>query len=299
LEAGTSDMRAKQFQPGQAVATFTIGTGGSWKIEAPGVAAVHAYGRFDGSRLLVATADPDQPVLLDGRPVPETWLAVAAPAVLAMGHARVAIESRVSSEFPAAAPAVKSRTEAATRIDIEPPWGDNQVERFEKAAHELTRTQFDQAPPAARDVGRTSEPGPAEARARRKPLMTVLLLVLGAGFTAAAYRFIGPGRTAPVAAVLEEMPSRAPSSATPVAPVERTAQVIEPSRPALPASTSVAPGASSNPGGRTVEREAVDALTAGDFAKASRLYRALTEAHPQNPAFKEALRILEQRSQPH
>jgi hypothetical protein len=47
---------------------------------------------------------------------------------------------------------------------------------------------------------------------------------------------------------------------------------------------------------KTPEREAVDALTAGDFAKASRLYRALAEARPDQPAFKEALRILEERS---
>jgi hypothetical protein len=49
---------------------------------------------------------------------------------------------------------------------------------------------------------------------------------------------------------------------------------------------------------KTVEREAVDAFTAGDFVKASRFYRDLAETHPDKPAFKEALRILEERSRP-
>src|SRR5258705_10006035 len=104
VEVGASDTPSRRFHPGQATETFTIGTSGAWKIEAPGVASVHAYGRFDGRQFFVATADPEDPVLVDGRLVPETWLAVVDPSTLAIGGARLAVDPRLSSEFPAAAP---------------------------------------------------------------------------------------------------------------------------------------------------------------------------------------------------
>jgi hypothetical protein len=278
LETGVSDTPLKRFHSGQPVATFTMGTAGGWKIDAPGVAAVHAYGRFDGQRLLVATADPDRPVLLDGRPVPETWLELCAPCVLAIGSARIAIDARTSSEFPAgqARVAAPAQADAATRIDIEPLWADDK--------------------PAA------SEPTAPELPVRRSPSRRhsrALLLALGAALTiAGAHRFVAWRRASlPPDPVEEEVAPQAPAAARPPAPVASGA-AIELSVPPRTTRAPVGPALPATPtsAAKTPEREAVDALTAGDFAKASRLYRALAEARPDQPAFKEALRILEERS---
>jgi hypothetical protein len=277
LEAGVSDAPSKRFHSGQPVPTFTMGTAGGWKIDAPGVAAVHAYGRFDGQRLLVATADPDRPALLDGRPVPETWLELRAPCVLAIGSARIAIDARTSSEFPAVQARVAGpvQADAATRIDIEPLWADEKPAASDPIAPEL---------PARR--------APPRRHAR------ALLLALGAALTiAGAHRFVAWRRTmSPPDPIAEEVAAQ-PPAARPPAPVA-SSPAVEPSVSPRAARAPVGPALPMAPtsSAKTPERDAVDALTAGDFAKASRLYRALADAHPDQPAFKEALRILEERS---
>jgi hypothetical protein len=45
----------------------------------------------------------------------------------------------------------------------------------------------------------------------------------------------------------------------------------------------------------TLERRAADALAAGDFPTALRFYRELAVARPDVPAFRQAVRILEQK----
>jgi hypothetical protein len=295
LEAGTSDSPSRRFHAGRPVPAFTIGTGADWRIDAPGVAPIHAYLKFDGHALSVATADPDDPVLVDGRPVPETWLALAAPCTLAMGGARLAIDSRISSEFPAALPPAPIHADVATRIDIQPLWA-NQDEKFEAAARELTRTAFE--PSATTEVAPSASDAISDARpGRARPTKAIVLLVAATLVSLAAYRWIVPrlGSPEPAAGRVEappiSPPERATAPATPpiaAAPVAAAPVAVAPASP--PSATSPT---------KTMEREAVDALTAGDFAKASKLYRALAEAHPNQHAFKEALRILEERSRPH
>jgi hypothetical protein len=287
LEVGTSDTPSRRFHAGQPASTFTIGTIGAWKIEAPGVAPVHAYARFDGRQLFVATADPDDPATVDGRTVPETWLAVAAPSTLAVGGARLTIDSRLSSEFPAAPASDPSPAEAATRIDIEPLW----VQEAQKLP------QPDEPPPPIERKERGEKEKEVAPQGRGTAPAKALVFVVGAALVAfAAYRIVAmrQAEPPPVAETLAAPPAAAKSSA----PIETTAP-IEPPR-AAPTQVALAPAAIATPAGknveRTVEREAVDALTAGDFTKAAKLYRTLNETRPNQPAFKEALRILEERS---
>jgi hypothetical protein len=61
--------------------------------------------------------------------------------------------------------------------------------------------------------------------------------------------------------------------------------------PELGSSGSVAPLR----GQITLERRAADAFAAGDFPTALRIYRDLAEAHPDQPAFRQAVKILEQK----
>jgi hypothetical protein len=284
VEVGTSDTPSRRFHPGQPASTFTIGTIGAWKIEAPGVAPVHAYARFDGRQLFVATADPDDPATVDGRTVPETWLAVAAPSTLAIGSARLTIDSRLSSEFPVAPASDPSPAEAATRIDIEPLWVQE--------AQKLPQPDDPPAPIERKEKEKETAPHGRGTSAK------ALVFVVGAAVVAfAAYRIVALRQAEPPpAAAIADTPVAPPTAAKSSAPIETTAP-IEPQRVA-PA--QVAPAVAASPAGkaveRSVEREAVDALTAGDFAKAARLYRTLNETRPNQPAFKEAVRILEERS---
>jgi hypothetical protein len=90
------------------------------------------------------------------------------------------------------------------------------------------------------------------------------------------------------------------------APSEQTQQSIVKPRPqATPAQQSVVAAASVKPAPATTpqlpqvsEKAAVDALFAGDYSLAGRHYAALASAHPEQPAFSEAARILERNIRP-
>jgi hypothetical protein len=49
---------------------------------------------------------------------------------------------------------------------------------------------------------------------------------------------------------------------------------------------------SNNPATKTLERQAVDYVAAGDTAKAAAAYEELTRRDPKNPVYAEAARIL-------
>lgn len=53
------------------------------------------------------------------------------------------------------------------------------------------------------------------------------------------------------------------------------------------------------PRGVSLEKAAADSVAAGDFQRASGLYRELLRREPQNAAYREALRILERRARAH
>jgi len=97
-------------------------------------------------------------------------------------------------------------------------------------------------------------------------------------------------------------PTRATASASASAPASASAtETVDTSEPApkppTPVPTSVpstAPSASSwkTDGKRTLERVAIDAVAAGAFDQAAKIYMELAEAHPDNAAYREAARIL-------
>ncbi len=60
-----------------------------------------------------------------------------------------------------------------------------------------------------------------------------------------------------------------------------------------PSAVASAPGSpKTDPAKKTTEREAVDAVAAGQYELAAKLYEALAKEHPEVPAYKEAARIL-------
>ncbi len=332
VDGGASDPKVRRFRSGSPVATLTIGSQGAWKVEAPGIASVHAYLRFDGRELLVATADPRRPVLIDGRAVPETWSLVYPPCQLNLGGACLSVEraSGVTTppgpvtapsersldeeeeptravSMPAAAWPLESVHDPSTEADVPPAEATRlQFGPLESPDHVGTRAVQvssllpTSADPSSPDVegelrARESEP-PAptgdERRLRLRRLLQIGGLALGSVlFMAVVYRVAGPRGDAPLDANAGTPASSAvaPSVAT-AAPPTALPPLFVPS-PELGSSGSVAPLR----GQITLERRAADAFAAGDFPTALRIYRDLAEAHPDQPAFRQAVKILEQK----
>jgi hypothetical protein len=118
--------------------------------------------------------------------------------------------------------------------------------------------------------------------------------------------------------IFQDAPQPAPRAATPSSAAARqTAVVHDAGTVAAVATTEVAgegsgdspatpPAASSSDprteparpaaGRRTAERAALDAVAAGSFDEASKLYADLATAHPDDPAYKEATRILREKT---
>lgn len=86
-------------------------------------------------------------------------------------------------------------------------------------------------------------------------------------------------------------PRPAPSAAPVVVPIASSARPAPP----LPERVVVFPVVHPAPSasvGVTAEREAIDALHNGNFARAAELYRALAAANPENAAIVETARLL-------
>jgi hypothetical protein len=340
VDVGSSESKIRRFRTGNPVATLTVGSQGAWKVEAPGVASVHAYLRFDGRQLLVATSDPRRPVVIDGRPAPETWSPLHPPCLLSLGHASLSVERDVGQAVTppnpvlAASPHSSGDEDEPTRAIPMPAAGwQVEAEHDEASAAELpsaepTRLQFgpleppepagtralqvSSLPPTFLDPpslavdgalgtrGSTPTPTHEPDRALRQRWLRRGGLVLG-GVVAVSgiYWMASQGRAAladpsgsPAAEGPPNVASIVPPASAPLA-VQAAPVVAPPSfvSPPEPEPTGSATGARTT----TLERRAADALAAGDFPTALRFYRELAVARPDVPAFRQAVRILEQK----
>ena len=111
-----------------------------------------------------------------------------------------------------------------------------------------------------------------------------------------------PPRPAKPATSAATSASASASAGAPSASASSTASsAAEPSGPVMPTPTP-ATSASGKPSAapastqKTREREAADAVTAGAYDKAARLYEELAKAHPEAPAYAEAARIMKARA---
>lgn len=83
---------------GQHRRPFSVGSEGDWAVRAPGVADVHLYLAFRGSRLCVAPASAETRVRAGGVRLPETWSELPLPAELRFGQARLRARAALSSK---------------------------------------------------------------------------------------------------------------------------------------------------------------------------------------------------------
>jgi hypothetical protein len=182
------------------------------------------------------------------------------------------------------------------------------------------KAMYPQGRLAPNSVGMTgsvppSEPEPAAKPARRglagsfrnaslpKRIVFVLLPLTFAAFIfrtaaqqaartrAAAAHLSAPAPSAPASAKpksAEEGPPPSAAMGTRVAPTASDAPVAPPAPDPETARTG--------PTVRSRERQAADLVSSGDFAGATKIYQELAAAHPDRAAFREAARILQEKS---
>jgi hypothetical protein len=358
VDAGISDTKVRRFRAGTPVATMTVGSQGAWKVEAPGVASVHAYLRFDGHQLLVATSDPRRPVVVDGTALPETWSPLQPPCVLSLGQANLSVHCAAAAVTPAspaiaaappsgeaedeqtcrksspiAGPAWHGAPQEAepspmdvppaepTRLQFGPLESPAHLEpsapleslahlapaHLEPSAQPTRAVQVSSLLPTSLEPSLEGEgelgafgslPPPFEQRRLRwqRRVQAAGVLLGLAVIVVGVYRLASPRSAAVPGTSLSPSASEIHASAPlPTSP----APVVTASPPAAP--LLFVPGAEPGPsvsgsGARlTPERRAADAFAAGDFATALRLYRELAAAHPDQPAFRQAVKILEEK----
>ncbi|APR84463.1 Cell division protein FtsK [Minicystis rosea] len=140
-----------------------------------------------------------------------------------------------------------------------------------------------------------------EASGPKKALMLLLIPLIWAVwviFTDKPQPARTTTKTSPSASASASSSARAASSA---APSPSNAPSSDPEPPAPPPSPSGKASASpasptTTTATKTREREAADAVAAGAFDKAARLYDELSKAHPEVPAYAEAARIMKAKS---
>jgi hypothetical protein len=98
VRAGRGEPPSLELRPGLELAPLSVGTGGAWKVEAPGVRAVHFYLYFDGQTLFLQSAAADDPPLIDGKPVPAAWTPAPDPCTVTFGQARLAFHPTDNSD---------------------------------------------------------------------------------------------------------------------------------------------------------------------------------------------------------
>jgi hypothetical protein len=91
--------------------------------------------------------------------------------------------------------------------------------------------------------------------------------------------------------------AKAPST-KPAATVARPSSAADPAKLATATSpVSIIPSVPTEAQNSREQREAIDALVAGDLARAVAVYEKLAVAHPKVPAYREAARILKEKAQ--
>jgi hypothetical protein len=102
-----------------------------------------------------------------------------------------------------------------------------------------------------------------------------------------------PPSVPPPSIAVEPPPSASPSASSSVAEARPpTAPAPSPSRPLPPQPPSRQEPGEKSASGKTLQREAADAVAAGAFAKAAELYEQLAKKYPNRPAYAEAASIL-------
>jgi hypothetical protein len=133
---------------GQHRRPFSVGAEGEWAVRAPGVADVHLYLAFRGSRLCVAPASAETRVRAGGVRLPETWSELPLPAELRFGQARLRARAALSSKDTLATTHEVDPKKLAPLLDASRPHGARSRAALQETVLQPTAQQ--QTPPAHR-----------------------------------------------------------------------------------------------------------------------------------------------------
>ena len=97
IRAGHAEPTSLELRPGVELAPLSVGTGGAWQVSTSGVKTVHAYLYFDGQTLFLQSADDKSPATMNGRAVPGSWTAAAAPCTITLAQAQLVFRSTSAS----------------------------------------------------------------------------------------------------------------------------------------------------------------------------------------------------------
>lgn len=305
------------FAAGVATQPFSVGTTGQWVVVGEGVGLVHLFIGFDGQRVHVVAASPSLPVLMAGSHVGGTWVTAPAPSEIRFGAARLMIRSAARNGAlgqPEPVPSTVSDggallqaaqraagpggARAAARKDFgstmlmqqrpAPPVAAAatqiaSVEAIAKPPRELPPEKDGVSEPARGDSMKAM--WKSASPVKKVTLALMPLAVLATLFMLRdqpAKRVRAPGAPASAHAT-----GAAPGPVPSADRVSSGAGVTKADAPKAPPTFIPAKA-----GQRTPAREALEAAAAGSFEDAAGAYEALASAHPDDPSFKEAARIL-------
>ncbi len=81
------------FVGGQEQGPISLGSSGDFRIEGRGVLEVHGFVLFDGDGLYLCSADPESPLVADGKRISTEWNPVGVPCTLVFGRVRAVLRS--------------------------------------------------------------------------------------------------------------------------------------------------------------------------------------------------------------
>jgi hypothetical protein len=106
LTGGVSPLPQSVFVWGTASRAFSVGTHADWVINAPGVAPVHFFLRFDGKMLHIAGGPSGAPLSVSGVVVDQTWRPLPVFSLVAFGGAQLRVTCEPAAPRPQSAPPV-------------------------------------------------------------------------------------------------------------------------------------------------------------------------------------------------
>ncbi|HEX9294659.1 MAG TPA: hypothetical protein VF881_02460 [Polyangiaceae bacterium] len=258
---------------------------------------------------LASSMQEDIPVVVDDRSVESEHghrSRSGETRVLGSTIIRAAIEQAMATSQAAGetdpARAVQAVDPGSTRIlDIKSLWPQAQlvaagssaplsVPKKERPGRSLTPTSEDIAPGGA-PKGLGARFRQASPQARAIILMLPITLALVINRTGVGRRLVASlgGNTRQPAAAPQDAPTAA---LTPVETKPASAALRPAGRAPSDAEASAGSVARKGSPGRTLEREAADAVARADYGSAVKLYEELAAAHPGRTAFSESARIL-------
>ncbi len=305
---GSSDRAALILRPGEPQGPLGVGRQGDWRIEAQGVGAVHVYLFFDGQSLHASNADRTTPTLVQGRPIDAAWTRVDPPAEIVLAGARLrvmrapahVVESSMTTAPAVGLPAPDASPPPSPRA--RPTWDERPVVAPHRDDETTRLDPIDvPTPPGVPPVQPGAAPRAPAPVAPRK--VGALRAAWGeSSWVQKAILLLMPFAVVATFVVFDDDPAPTPRRARPAASAavaasvatpgaSATAAAAPPAAPVVPSAPSAAAPARDARDKRTDERAAADAVAAGAWGEAARLYDALAAAHPESRALREAARI--------